>query len=88
MRDVVIVGGGIIGLSVAWELAKSGAGVTLVDQSTPGTEASWAGAGMIPPGDRDGEASHALAAWSSKLWPALTEELRDQTGIDGISKAP
>lgn len=49
MNDVVIVGGGVVGLSVAWELASEGVSVHVIDRQPMGREASWAGAGMIPP---------------------------------------
>ena len=48
--DFLIVGGGVIGLSLAWELAQHDARVCVVDRGPLGKEASWAGAGMIPPG--------------------------------------
>ena len=48
--DVLVIGGGVIGLSTAWELAGDGLQVCVVDRGEMGSEASWAGAGMIPPG--------------------------------------
>ena len=84
MPDVLIAGGGVIGLSVAWELARQGVSVTVVDQSRPGQEASWAGAGMLPPGNPEhataGESS--LRALSCSVWPDWTNRLRELTGID------
>jgi len=82
MPDVIVVGGGVIGLSCAWELARHGRSVTVLDQATMGREASWAGAGMIPPGDTAGAAPNRLAVMSSKLWPVLSAQLLEQTGID------
>lgn len=84
MSDVVIVGGGVVGLTIAWELAGRGLSVRVLDQSAPGREASWAGAGILPPA-HPGDRSHPLArltALSNSLWPRMTEELRDATGID------
>ncbi len=49
MSDVLIVGGGVIGLSLAYELAGKGAEVRVIDAAQPGREASWAGAGILPP---------------------------------------
>jgi glycine oxidase len=46
--DVVVVGGGVIGLGIAWRAAQAGLGVTVVD-SAPGRGASWAAAGMLAP---------------------------------------
>jgi glycine oxidase len=82
--DVLIIGGGVIGLTAAYFLAREQVSVEIVDQGDFGKEASWAGAGIIPPGDP----SHArdpfdqLRAHSSMLFPRLSAELREQTGID------
>ena len=48
--DVVVVGGGMIGGTIAWRLAQAGAAVELLEAGTWGAEASWAGAGMLAPG--------------------------------------
>jgi glycine oxidase len=47
--DVAIAGAGLIGGSVAWELAEAGLRVGLFDRQEPGREASWAGAGILSP---------------------------------------
>jgi glycine oxidase len=47
--DVVIVGGGIIGGAIAFELAQHAIRVAIFDRQTPGREASWAAAGMLSP---------------------------------------
>ncbi len=52
MDDALLVGGGIIGLSLAYELAGRGLKVRLLDRAEPGREASWAGAGILPPAAR------------------------------------
>jgi glycine oxidase len=53
-------------------------------RSEPGREASWAGAGMLPPGKLSGETSGEgrLRALSCELWPGWTAALREATGID------
>lgn len=48
--DVAVVGGGIIGAAVAWELGRAGRSVVLLDRQQPGMEASWSAAGMLAPG--------------------------------------
>lgn len=48
--DVVVVGGGLIGASIAFELAAEKLHVMLLDRQKPGLEASWAAAGMLSPG--------------------------------------
>jgi glycine oxidase len=84
MLDCVIVGGGIIGLSLAWELARRGRSVRVIERGEPGREASWAGAGMLPPATRRG-AIHPwdqLRAISHELHPQWAAALREETGID------
>ena len=82
--DVLIIGGGVIGLTTAWYLSGEGVRVTLLDQGPIGRQASWAGAGIIPPGCP----AHArapidlLRALSSRLYPELSAALREQTGLD------
>ena len=49
MPDVIVVGAGLIGLGIAYELAKRGAAVTVYDRDEPARAASWAGAGMLAP---------------------------------------
>lgn len=80
--DIVIVGGGVIGLSIAWELSGAGLRVTVLDQKEMGQEASWAGAGMIPPGDIEDPATHPLAVLSEQRWATFSAALRNESGID------
>ncbi|MEZ6065165.1 MAG: FAD-dependent oxidoreductase [Planctomycetaceae bacterium] len=85
-RGVVVVGGGVVGLSIARELGIAGLGVTVVDRQELGREASWAGAGMIPPPpvlSTPPPGSFAdLAIRAQPLWQPLSEELLGSTGID------
>ena len=46
---VAIIGGGIIGLGIGWQLAKSGCAVTIYERDRAGRAASWAAAGMLAP---------------------------------------
>lgn len=85
--DALIVGGGVIGLSLAWELSQHGAKVCVVDRGQLGMEASWAGAGMIPPGPAESHwagATHfeQLAGLSQRLQRQWHERLLELTGID------
>lgn len=47
--DIIVIGGGIIGASIAFSLAQEKIRVGLFDQHEPGREASWAAAGMLSP---------------------------------------
>lgn len=82
--EVVIVGGGVIGLTTAYFLAREGVGVTIVDRADFGQEASWAGAGILPAEElaRARSPVEKLLAHSSSLFPILSDELREGTGID------
>ncbi len=82
--DVLILGGGVIGLTTAYHLAAEGVAVTVVERGDLGHEASWAGAGIIPPGDTSRAQSPIgrLRAFSSSLFPTLSRQLRDETDID------
>lgn len=82
--DVLIIGGGVIGLSLAWDLALHGRQVQVIDRGEPGQEASWAGAGILPPASWKA-ALHPydqLRALSSELHPRWAETLTRETGID------
>jgi glycine oxidase len=78
-REVLIVGGGLIGSSIAWRLAQKGARVTLADAGNLGGEASPAGAGMLAPRSESG---CDLGLESLALYPSFVEQLRAETGID------
>lgn len=82
--DVLILGGGVIGLSIAYYLAKAGLKPTLVDRGAFGQESSWAGAGMLP-GNSPRQAKTPLGrlkGLASEMFPSLSAELRDLTGVD------
>ena len=83
MDDCLVVGAGVIGLSLAYELARAGLRVRVVDSGPPGKEASWAGAGILPPASF--QATHPLEklrAQSNQLHAEWAETLRSETGID------
>lgn len=83
--DVVIVGGGIIGLSIARELALRGLQkVTVIERGEFGKEASWAAGGILAPqveADSPDE-FFKLASASRDLYPRFVGALQAETGID------
>lgn len=82
--DVLIIGGGVIGLTTAYFLARDGVRVSVIDKGDFGHEASWAGAGILPPAalsDRLHPAERMRAA-SVQMFPNLSAELKERTGID------
>jgi glycine oxidase len=82
--DVTIVGGGIIGLTCAAVLARRGAKVALYDSGDFGKQASWAGAGIIPPGNprRAATPFDWLRAYGAAHFAEFSAELGAATGID------
>ena len=84
-RDVLIIGGGVIGLSIARELHKSGLReIAVVEKGVCGKESSWAAAGMLGPQAEADEAGpfFDFCCESRDLFPKLAAELIDETGID------
>jgi glycine oxidase len=80
--DVVVVGGGVIGLASAWKIATRGMTVAVVDPE-PGHGASWAAAGMLAPVSEvhhGEEALLSLALASARHWPAFAAELTETVG--------
>lgn len=88
-NDVCVIGAGLIGTGVAFELAKRGATVTLFDRAEPMRAASWAGAGMLAPYSEDlaDPALLALCRASLRAYPAFVDELRERTGVDAKLRA-
>ncbi|MGI9103089.1 MAG: glycine oxidase ThiO [Terriglobales bacterium] len=87
--DVIVVGGGIVGLSLALSLRRHGAQVLIVERGEPGREASWAAAGMLAELDPHlpevlrplaVASSRPLAVASSRLYPEFVHELQDESG--------
>jgi len=80
--DTIVIGGGIIGASIAWKLALAGLRVTIVDAGSVGGEASWAGAGMLAPGGEivSREPWLDLALESMRMYPGFVDELQAVSG--------
>jgi glycine oxidase len=80
--DAIIIGGGIIGLSLSIELRKRGASVLVVERGEPGREASYAAGGMLANcGDETPERLQPLATASADMYPEFVHELQDESGM-------
>jgi glycine oxidase len=79
--DVAIIGGGIVGCALAYDLARQGVAVTLYERREIGREASWASAGIIsPPGPRHGTRAE-LSLLAFRRYPALIAEVQEASGM-------
>lgn len=88
-RDVVVAGGGLIGLAVAWRCAQQGLSVTVVDED-PGSGASYAAAGMLAPVSEASygeEALLRLCLESLRRYTTFVDELEQASGIDVCLRA-
>jgi glycine oxidase len=88
--DVAIIGGGIIGSSIAFELASEKLDVVVLDREEPGRGASWAAAGMLSPGPDSSEALSLvpLAKESLKLYPRFIGALEETSGLHAHYSSP
>jgi glycine oxidase len=80
--DVAVVGGGLIGSSIAFELAAEKLKVVLLDRQQPGQGASWAAAGMLSPGPDSPEALPLvpLGKESLRLYPEFVSQVEEVSG--------
>lgn len=78
MKKFVVIGAGILGASTAYQLAKSGASVTIIDRQEPG-QATKAAAGIICPwlSQRRNKAWYRLAKNGAAYYPTLIKELEE-----------
>jgi glycine oxidase len=80
--DVLILGGGVIGLSLALELRRRGREVILLERDRVGRGASWAAAGMLAAADSANHpALHPLSHLSLRLYPEFLDNIAHTSGI-------
>ena len=81
--DIIVVGGGIIGLSLSIALRKCGARVLIVERGELGREASHAAAGMLADCTLETPAAlQSLATLSARMYPEFVHELQDESGLE------
>ena len=82
--DIAVIGGGVIGLAIAWRAAVRGASVAVFDPA-PGRGASWVGAGMLAPVTEVHYGEEMLLRLNlagAERYPSFVAELEDATGMD------
>ena len=83
-KDILIVGGGVIGLAVGWRLAEAGRRVAIFERGEAGRGASWLAAGMLAPDAEIGFeeiALYRLGRESLRLWPDFARDLEAASGL-------
>ena len=84
MRDVIVVGGGVIGLSIAHAVAADGKSVLVLDPGLPADASSWAAAGMLAPQSEAhrNEPLFQLCAASLRIYRIWACDLHEKSGVD------
>lgn len=85
-KKIAIVGGGVIGLALAWRLAEAGVAVTVIDAGKAEPAATLAAAGMLSPSFEMGAGAHAdpmfeLCLSSLRLWREFVQRLESASGV-------
>ena len=83
--DIIIIGGGIIGLSIACEMAEKGKKVIVLEKNKIGREASWAAAGTLEPiwdAEDDGNDLLQMKIKSEEMWREFAQKIQEETNID------
>jgi glycine oxidase len=85
--DVAVIGGGVIGLAIAWRAAQRGLRVTVLERDRAGQGTSSYAAGMIAPNAEVTPGEEAVLEFglrSARLYPAFARELAAAAGVDGV----
>lgn len=84
MVDIVVIGGGVIGMLTARELCLAGCQVSIIEKGMTGQESSWAGGGIVSPlyPWRYFDEVNELAKWGQAYYPELIAEIEKETGLE------
>jgi glycine oxidase len=88
---VVVIGGGVIGLAIAWRAGQAGRDVTVLERGEPGGGTSWVAAGMLgpiaeaAPGE---EPLLALGQASARAYPSFISDLVSAAGVADVGYTP
>jgi octopine oxidase subunit B len=88
--EIAVIGGGLVGASIAWGLARAGKRVTILDEGDDAYRASRGNFALVWVQSK-GLGMAAYAAWSvrsSDAWASLASALKDETGIDVAHQRP
>lgn len=88
--EVIVIGGGLVGMAVAYGLAREGAKVTVLDEGDDALRASRGNFGLVWVQGK-GYGLPPYARWSmesARLWPKLAAMLLDESGVDVQLKQP
>lgn len=81
-HDVVVIGGGVIGLTIAWRLSSAGRRVALVERTHVGAGASTVAAGMLSPAQESAWGGPAAGSFvrATRAWPRFAESVAESSG--------
>lgn len=83
VEKTIIIGGGICGLAIGWNLARAGQMVTIIEKNMAGRAASWAAGGMLAPEIETEPSERALSTLllqARDLWPQFARDLEQESG--------
>lgn len=80
-QRIVVIGGGIVGASIAWRIASRGQQVTLIDKADPGSGASSHSFAWVNAGAKEPIGYHNLNRRSMEMWPRFAAALGDDVGL-------
>ena len=84
-EEIVIIGAGVIGLSIAYELSRQGLSVTVLEKEKVGAGAVWASAGMLAPiSEAKSEESELVdfALYSHSIYREFIESIEKISGLN------